>query len=352
MTTLQDVAKLAGLSMMTVSRYINNSGYVGEKSREKIKRSIKELNYRPNIVARSLVTKNTKTIGLIIASITNPFYPEIVLGVEDEINEMDYNVILCNADGKMREQEYIEVLLDKCVDGIIFSHLNISAKQILELKNYGVNCVLIDNETKGLNVGKIETNDVIGGNMAGNHLIKLGHKRIGIIHGSLGFNEAKANKKYSETYQFKIWNDRMKGFLEAMETNGIDVDSRFVVEGDGTAENGVKGGYKAMTKILNMLDRPTAIYAENDLMALGAMNAIHEAGFKIPKDFSIIGHDGIALGEMIYPMLTTLELPRYEIGKAAARILMEMENGTNENSLSITFNPKLVIRETTGYLNL
>lgn len=346
MATLEDVAKLAGVSVMTVSRYINKSGYVGEKSRQKIIKAIEELNYRPNMIARSLVTKKTKTIAHVVASIVNPFYPEVVLGVEDESYARGYNVILCNADGKKKEQEYIDILLDKCVDGIIFDHLNIGIKQVMELRSYNVSCVLIDNEVQGLNVGNIITNDILGGFLATEHLIRLGHKKIAVIHGSLCFNESKEDKKYEETFQFNIWNNRMRGFLDAMDKYNIEVNPNYILEGDGTSQNGVKGGYEAMKKILSLSDLPTAVYAQNDLMAAGAIRAIHEVGYKVPQDFSVIGHDGIPLCEWIFPRLTTVEQPRYQTGRTAAGLLIDMRENKNNRKL-IKLDPRVVIREST-----
>jgi len=346
MATIEDVAKRAGVSTMTVSRFINESGYVGEKTRARILEAINELNYRTNLIAKSLVTKRTKTLGLVIASIVNPFYPDVVLGVEDESYANGYNVILCNAGGKKKEEEYIQVLLDKYVDGIIFDHLNIGIKQVMELKHSNVNCVLIDNEVEGLSAGNILTDNVLGGFLAVEHLIRLGHKKIAVIHGSLCFNESKPDKKYEETFQFNIWNKRTKGAIEAFEKYGVRVNPNFVLEGDGTSENGVKGGYMAMKRILEFAERPTAIYAQNDLMAVGVINAVHEAGLKVPADFSVIGHDGIPLGEMIFPKLTTIGQPRYEIGRAAAKMLIEM-NEKNNSHINMVLKPRLVIRETT-----
>lgn len=345
MATLDDVAKLAGVSVMTVSRFVNNRGYVGSKSREKIEKAISSLKYRPNMIAKSLITKETKTIGLVVASIINPFYPEVVLGVEDESYERGYNVILCNAEGKKREEEYIQILLEKCVDGIIFSHLNLGIKQMMELKSEKVECVLIDNETRGLDTCNINTNNFLGGFMATEHLIQLGHRKIACIHGSFSFNESKLEKKYEETFQFDMWINRTKGFYNAMERYDVRVNSSYVVEGDSTSENGVKGGCEAMKKILRLVELPTAVYAQNDLMAVGALNAIHEAGFKVPQDFSLIGHDGISLSEWVYPKLTTVAQPRYEIGRAAVRMLLEMKEGKPGSNVEL--DPVLIVRDST-----
>jgi LacI family transcriptional regulator len=350
MVTIQDVAKHAGVSAMTVSRYINESSYVSEKAKIKIENSINELNYRMNMVAKSLVTKKTMTIGLIIASIADPFYPILVLGVEDEASQRGYNVILCNADGKKKENEYIEILYEKRVDGIIFSHLSIGPEQLDLLKDIGLEGVLIDNEINGLDVGYVKSNDILGGYLATEYLIRLGHRKIGTIHGNLCYNEKKENQRYTETFQFQIWNNRLKGYLDAMSKYGVKINKDFIIESNEIAQSEFENGYLSMKKMLKFSEVPTAVYAQNDFMAVGAINAIQEMGYKVPEDFSIIGQDGITLGEMIFPKLTTAELPRYELGRSAADMLISLINNSNKEKKTILLDPKIVIRGTTAQL--
>ncbi|MGI6113775.1 MAG: LacI family DNA-binding transcriptional regulator [Mahellales bacterium] len=346
MVTLKDIAKQAGVSAMTVSRVVNKNARVSDETRKRVMKAIRELKYKPNTVARSLVTKQTRTIGLLIASISNIFYADVVHGVEDYAHEKGYNVILCNADGKQREKEYIDVLIEKCVDGIIFSHLEIGIKQIFELKQLNIPCVLIDNEIQGYNTSNIYTNNVLGGYLATEYLIQLGHTKIAHIHGSLKYNQEKKNKLYTETFQFRIWKDRMTGYIDTLAKYNIAMVPEYIQEGDGTAENGVYGGYMAMKELLKLNDRPTAIYAANDLMAIGAINAIREAGFDVPDDFSVVGYDGICFSDMIYPKLTTIAQPRYEIGVNASKLLLDLIKDNN-NIQNITLDPKLIVRGST-----
>lgn len=350
MATIDDVAKLAGVSAMTVSRHINNSGYVGEKSRIKIDNAIKELNFRTNRIARSLATKASMTIALIIASITDPFYPDLVLGVEDEAYARGYNVILCNSDGKKKENEYIEVLQDRYIDGIVFAHLNIDAKQLIMLNGMKIANVLIDNEIDGLNTSNVITNDILGGYLATRHLTDLGHREIGLIHGSLFHSGQRKIKRYQETFQFKIWNNRMKGYINRMKEAGLQINQNFIVGGEEmSGDSEMELGYNAMRKILKNKHRPTAIYAQNDLMAIGCIHAILEIGLSVPQDFSVVGHDGIPIGDMMYPKLTTVEQPRYIIGRKATSILIDSIHDKHMTTLQL--DPKLVVKGTSVTIN-
>lgn len=348
MTTIEDVASHAGVSVMTVSRYINGNGYVSEKTRVKVEEAIAKLNFRVNLVAKSLATKKATTIGLIIASITDPFYPDLVLGVEDKAYSRGYNVILCNADGKKKEREYIEILHDQYVGGIIFAHLNIDADQVRMLGSMNIASVLIDNEIENVDLPCVTTDDVLGGYLATEHLILLGHKGIALIHGSLKYNEQKQKKRYQETFQFRIWNNRMKGYMDALDKYGIPVNYDYIVGADETEEcSEVDIGYFAMRRLLKKSPKPTAIYAQNDLMAIGAINAITEAGYNVPKDFSVVGYDGISVGDMIYPKLTTVDQPRYEIGSIATEVLINYI--AKKEKQNIQLEPLLVVKGTTQH---
>ena len=349
MANLKDVAKHAKVSVMTVSRVINESGYVRKETKENVKKAIKELNYRPNLLAKGLVNKRTKTIAYVLVNIADMFHPKVVKGVEDACYEKGYSVILCNANTKYKEKEYIQLLSDRYVDGIIFHHLNINVKQVLELQIEGIHCVLLDNENPVDVCSNIKTNDVLGGYLAGKALVDMGHRQIGLIHGSLCFDPVKPHMEYEETFQFGIWNDRTNGFLHALNDRGISVNPELMVQGDWSAEGGITGGFEAMSRVLERAAMPTAMYIQNDYMAIGAMNAVIKAGYAIPQDFSIIGHDGLDIAASIYPSLTTVDQPRYEMGYRAAQLLIEQIENAGE-PVSIVLDPALILRETTAAL--
>lgn len=356
MPTIDDVAKKANVSRMTVSRVINNSNLVKEQTRTIVLEAIKALNYRPNHLAQSLVTRRTHTIAHVMASISNPFHPNVVQGVEDACYKKGYSVIICNANAKAKEQEYIDVLKDKCVDGAIFHHLNITEEQISEMELNGIKCVLIDNEEILKNAHNVVTDNVKGAYMATKHLIDLGHKNIGIIHSKMSFDNDALNVIYEDTYQFNIWKQRMEGFEMAMKEAGLQINPKNVIESEGGGDKGIKsgnssmkrliGGRKGVKSFLDRKDRPTAIYAQNDLMAIGAINATIESGLSVPDDISIIGHDGLDMSDVLYPRLSTIEQPRYKMGYLSAQVLISIIEGKDYNK-NIFLDPKLVVREST-----
>ncbi len=359
MPTIDDVAQKANVSRMTVSRVINNSNLVKEETRKIVLDAIKELNYRPNHLAQSLVTRRTHTIAHAMASISNPFHPNVVQGVEDACYEKGYSVIICNANAKAKEQEYIDVLKDKCVDGVIFHHLNITEEQIVEMETNGIKCVLIDNEERLESAHNVVTDNVKGAYMATRHLISLGHRHIGIIHSNMSYDDSIPDMIYEDTYQFNIWKQRMKGFLMAMEEAGLAVSPKNLICIAGGGDKGIKSGNSAMKNLiggregaaqfLKREDRPTAIYAQNDLMAIGAINATMESGLSVPNDISIIGHDGLEMSDVLYPRLSTIVQPRYKMGYLAAQMLIDTIEGRCEKK-DIFLGPELVVRESTKAL--
>lgn len=356
MPTIYDVAKKADVSRMTVSRVINNPGLVKEETRRKVLEAIKELNFRPNHLAQSLVTRRTHTIAHVMASISNPFHPKVVQGIEDACYEKGYSVVICNANEKAKEQEYIDILKDKCIDGVIFHHLNITEEQAIELERNDIRCVLIDNENVLENAQNVVTDNEKGAYIATKHLISQGHKHIGIIYNKMKFDPNIGDIIYEDTFQFNIWKQRMSGFIKAMEEAGLKINPKYRLESEGGGDKGIRSGNLSMKRLiggrerakdfLKMEDRPTAIYAQNDLLAIGAINAVIECGLNVPEHFSIIGHDGLEMSDILYPRLSTIEQPRYKMGFLAAQMLISSieDDGKSKN---IYLEPELVVREST-----
>ncbi len=301
MASIKDVAKLAGVSVATVSRVLNNKGYVGQDTRVKVNQSIKELNYKPNEVARSLFKKQSNTIGLIVPDIMNPFFPELARAVEDTAVKLGYNVILCNSDGdREKEQSYLEVLKQKYVDGIIISSNTFTASQIEELN---IPVVSIDREiSKGLPTIVVE--NYKGAQIATHYLIDQGCQRVAHIRGTYGVVNAE---------------ERCKGYEDIARKQSWFKES-YIAYGDFDMETSVE----AAKQLLQKHPEIDGIFAANDLTAISAMKAAHLLGKQVPADLSIIGFDGISLSAATIPELTTIAQPIYEMGKLSASVLIDL----------------------------
>lgn len=330
MATIDDVAKLAGVSTATVSRVFNNKPWVSEKTRQKVLKAVEELGYKPSMPARSLALKKTNTIGLIVPDIPNPYYAEVVRGIEDVCSAYKYNVILCNADNKReKEFQYIEMLKNRWVDGIIFHCDYFSEEHYRIFKNNNIKVVLAGRTTK-FDVPYVEIDNFKAAYDAVSYLISLGHERIGIIHGPL--------EGMKETVDSV---DRLKGYKQALMDNGLTVYEDLIKE----ANFKYKGGYKAAMEMLKGKITPTAIFAISDIMAMGAINAIFDSGLSCPEDVSVIGFDNIDLSQATRPALTTVAQPMYEIGAMAARMLIKIINGEKIDKYQIILKHKLVERD-------
>jgi len=326
-TTIKDVAKIAGVHPSTVSRVINNDFRISEKTKENVLLIINKLGYTPNAIARGLKTKRTYTLGMLIPDITNPFFAEIGRGVEDAANKNNFNVILCNTDDKLKkERTYLEILKGKRVDGLILGTAHNKDKSILELEEKKFPYILISRNIEGLDKNCIIIDDVSGGIMATEYLVKLGHYRIAHISGPLKTRSAV---------------NRLKGYKLALKKNKIEYQEELVKEGDFR----ITGGYKAMKKLLELPEPPTAIFAANDLLALGTMQAIQKKKYHIPEDFCIIGFNDIKLASFVYPPLTTIRQPMQEMGALAVKMLLKIIEGGEFNQKKVVLKPKLIIRE-------
>jgi len=331
--TIKDVAELAGVHPSTVSRVINDDSRISKKTKSKVLLIIKKLGYTPNAIARGLKTKRTHTLGMLIPDITNPFFAEIARGVEDTANKNNFNVILCNTDDKLKkERTYLEILRGKRVDGLILGTAHIKDKSILELEEKKFPYILVSRNIEGLDKNCIIVDDVGGGTIATEHLIKLGHRKIAHITGPL---------------KVRASINRLEGYKLALKKYQIEYKEELVEEGDFR----INGGYQAMKKFLKLSKPPTAIFSANDLLALGAMQAIQKKKYHVPKDFSIIGFDDIRLASFVYPPLTTIRQPMLEIGKLAVKMLLRIIEGGEFNQRKIVLKSKLIIRESCKKIN-
>jgi len=333
---LKDIAKKLNISESTVSRALSGHPKISKETKEKISKLAKNLNYRPNLIAKSLKTKKTKTIGLIISDITNPFYPEIVKGCEDIANNNDLNIILCNSDyNTEKEKKYLNILLSKKVDGILITPVGEKNKIVNLLKDTSTPLVFIDTKpTNRIGVACVYTDQEYGAYLATKHLIKLGHKKIAIINGPKNLSSCKQVEN---------------GYIKALSESNMEIKKEFFKEFDLKAH----GGYKALKDLLklNKKERPTAAIFISDISAIAAYDAVTESGLKIPEDFSIIGDDDIPASKNFSPPLTTISHPKYEMGVNAVKLLVEnLNDNKNIKGKQIRFLPKLVIRKSTSTL--
>lgn len=322
MVTLADVAKKAGVSMMTVSRVINGSGNVSEKTRRIVQDAIDDLSYRPNMLARGLATSRSRMIAYAVTNLANPFFADVSMGIENICVKHGYSVIICDVSSDERLSECVSMLIERRLDGVIFHHLNITEAHAKMLEQNSIHCVTIDNETDLDEVSSVNSDDYEGARRAVRHLVECGHRKIGCIHGHYDSVTMPdwSSPSYAETFQRRIWRDRTQGFLDEMRANGLE--PVIMAEGRGsTLDSMIAGGY-SMQEILHQGERMSAIYCENDFMALGALGECLKRSIRTPEDIAIVGHDGLNICMELYPRITTVHQPKYHMGCMAAEQLI------------------------------
>jgi LacI family transcriptional regulator len=312
-TTIVDVARRARVSTATVSRVLAGVGHARPETRDRVLTAARELDYRPSGVARSLKLRATRTIGLIITDIENPFFPELVRAVEDAARDGGYALLLCNAaDDPEREAAYLELLTDRWVDGVVIAASSLGDRHGAWLADPPLPVVLVNTIAPDVDLPAILSDNEAGGRLAAEHLVALGHRRIGILTAPPRNSDAPA---------------RLAGALAACRAGGIP-DSAVAI---ARADAGVAGGERAMRDILAAEPAVTGVVAYNDLMAIGAMRAIRASGRRIPDGVSVVGFDDVDLAAYVDPPLTTIAQATAEMGRWAfeqlARLLSERLDG-------------------------
>jgi LacI family transcriptional regulator len=328
MPNILDVALKARVSIATVSRVVNKSLHkVNPATRDRVLKAISELDYRPNALAKGLLMKKTMTIGIIIPDISNPYYAEIVRGIQDVADREGYAITLHNTDGRQEGIiRYIYLLREKSADGIIFSGGIINGQETLSvLKELREKVVVIGRH--GIDFPAVMVDNIGGMTQAVQHVIDIGHRQIGFIGGPDGSTTAL---------------DRLTGYSNAIARNGLMFAPRLVKKGTWTPES----GYLLGTQLLKGKRRPTAIIAANDQMAFGAIKAAKELGLMVPEDLAVVGFDNIPLSSYFDPPLTTVEIPMQDLGAAAMRMLLNLISGEpfEKNKL---FKTTLLVRGST-----
>lgn len=311
MTTIKDIAKLANVSVTTVSKVINDYSDISPETKRLVLKIIDENNYRPNANARTLSTNKSYSIGIFFkdhqnSGLHHPFFREVIYGLEREFSEYGYDLILFSS--KWGDKfKYLEKCKHRNVDGAILMGMPKSDGDLNELTKSNIPAVFVDLDIDGDNATYVMSDNVKGAIKAINYFVKLGHQKIGMITG----------EKMTKPAQ-----DRLTGYKKALKSNGLNYNKNWVIEGEFSET----GGYNSMKKIIDLNKQPTAIFCQGDKIAFGAIKAINESEYRVPDDYSIIGFDDIEISSYIEPQLTTIHQDKFKMGKTAAELLIKIIN--------------------------
>jgi LacI family transcriptional regulator len=323
------IAEIAGVSVNTVSRALNNKPDVSSITRKKVLKIAKRLGYVPNLLAKSLKSGESKTIGVVVSNLSNPFFNPVLRGIDDKLREKEYNIIICNSDGDYRrEEEAIATLIQKRVDGVVLTPVGKRSLDISFLKKARVPFVLMMSHFKVTDTDYVGFNDKIGAFLAAEHLIKKRHRKILYLGGPPYFSLAR---------------DRLQGHKKALIAHEIKVDQKLVRAVSPKLEEGYQVVKKTLSEGLDF----TAIATFNDYLALGAMKAIFERHLKIPDDIAIVGYDDIEFASLSIVPLTTIRLPKYLLGSKTAGVLLAKMTKKRAKSQRMLLKPELIVRDST-----
>jgi DNA-binding LacI/PurR family transcriptional regulator len=325
--TIYDIAKATGVSIATVSKVLNNTGRISEATRKKVLKAIEELGYEKSAIASALAGKNTYTIGFLLPDINNPFFAEVARGAEDAAFERGYSVLICSTDHREeKERSYLKTLRHKRMDGLVIATGTTPRETLEELMDEGVRIVLMSREIPGTLIGSVMVDNYHGGQLAAEHLLSLGHRKIGLIMEPLSIGSA---------------HDIFRGFQKAAE--GTDAEL-FVPEETGF---GIEAGARLAGEMLARHEM-TALFAANDELAVGVLQACRERGIRVPEDLSVVGFDNTILSRIVTPALTTVAQPIYELGRRTVHLLMDgIENEIQPKNREV-LEPRLIVRESTA----
>jgi LacI family transcriptional regulator len=337
MSTINDVAKRAGVSAMTVSRVVNGTGYTSTKARTRVEAAIEELGYVPNALARQLRSKRTKTIALVVSDISNPFFTTIARGAEDVAARRGFSVMYCNTDESETEEErYLLMLIERQVDGVLLVPARSSGTSFQLLQAHHMPVVVLDRRVAARNVDSVLCDSEEGAHALTRHLVDLGHRRIAVLTGRRDVSTSV---------------DRVAGCRRALEEAGLALDDRLVHYG-GFNFGGLNqaDGHRMAEEVLAAEgERPTAIFAANNFIAFGAIRALREAGVRVPEDMSVVAFDDLPEGWVAEPFLTVAAQPASEIGRRAAAMLLDRISGDlDATGESVVLPVEVIIRRSSG----
>ena len=329
--TIRDVANAAGVSLSTVSRVLNEHPAVNGDLQKRVLDAIKQLDYQPNRSAQRLRSNMSSVIGLIISDIENPFFTSIVRGVEDVAYGQQMTVVLCNTDEDPKKQErYVDVMAEERVAGLIIAPAyGDSINSLNRLRDSGIPIVLLDRNIGANKIDAVLVDNAAGAYTATKHLLSLNRKRIALVNGDT---------------HIKTFEDRYKGYHKALEDAGIKPNKNYIIE----VHPRIERSFQAAVDLLQMHDRPDAIFAGNNLITVGVLKAIKQLKLKIPEEIALVGFDDMPWSSELCPPVTSIAQPTYELGQEAARLLIRRINDSNAFQQTITLATRLIVRESCG----
>jgi LacI family transcriptional regulator, galactose operon repressor len=331
MPNIYDVAREAKVSVFTVSAVVNNNGQVSAASQKRVQAAIDKLNYRPNLLARSLAKRQTFTIGIVVPDISNPFFPQLVRGAEDVLQKAGYSAILCNSDDQAeKEEHYLEYLMSRRVDGILLAKTPTKMDAVVRqrLIDSKIPLVLLMRTSPDLSTDAILTDDAGGAFEAVSHLAGLGYKNIAFVSGPLEVSNAI---------------DRKNGFLKALSSHHLAVNNKLMYEGDYRMDSGYRAGLTLLPR------RPEAVFVANYMMMIGFMRAADELELHCPEDFAIVSFDDYPWLGLFRPRMTTVEIPKYDLGATGAQCLLDRLAGKAQKQTTAKLPTQLRVRESCGF---
>ncbi|HVN92168.1 MAG TPA: LacI family DNA-binding transcriptional regulator [Terracidiphilus sp.] len=330
--SIKDIARLARVSHPTVSRALQNSPLVNRATAAKIRKIAEAAGYRPSAVARGLVTRRTKTIGLVVTTVADPFAGAVACGVEQSANDHGYAVFLANSNANAEhERKMVQALAERRVDGMIVTSSRVGSDYLPMLAQLNVPMVLVNDQYPGEFVHSVMIANEDGSRAATTHLIQLGHRRIAYVGDRSGYQ--------TET-------ERLEGYKQALAGAGIEINPELAVHGDGRPD----GAAEAMESLLKLAEPPTAVCCYNDMTALGAIRAIRARGLRVPEDISVTGFDDLFFAQYLEPPLTTVRQPMYRMGELAMENLLTLMSG-KDSVAQVKVEAELIVRKSTSNVN-